>query len=125
MADEVHPQNKDPFLASFEPLYREGRLIDVPITATQNGADREAKRAALVAGRVAPERPRAEVLAGLQAERDRAAEFLAQADRVLKPSRAAASQSAMVDAILAEEGVTEDSWAEREARMAADAEEVD
>jgi hypothetical protein len=120
-------QNVDPFAASFEPLYREGRLIDVPLLqgvdpAHSNNARREAVRAELVRDRVPPARPREAVLADLRAQRAEAVAFIEKADRVLAPAPASASQSAIVDAILAEEGVTEDAWAEREARLAAEGE---
>lgn len=107
----------DPFEASFGPLYEKGLFIEVSAATAANATDQEAKRQAMIPkdrpNPFAAEPPsRDQVVAKLRAERGEAAAFIAKADRVLAPV-ARPSQSAEVDAILAEEGVTQDAWEER------------
>src|SRR4051794_10005105 len=106
-------QNVDPFAAAFARIYASGAMIDVPAGVTAH--DREARRAAHVKDRQAPGRSREDALAALAVEREKAAAFVAAADRKLAPAPGASSLSAQVDEILADEdavdfGVDEEDW---------------
>lgn len=94
-------QNTDPFgAATLAGIYERGMFVEVPASRALNGHDQKRLREeAVPKDRPNPfvrERPRAEVLADLAAQRAEAAEFVTKADRVLRPQSAA--PAAVVDA---------------------------